>query len=55
MGNLLTACDQQGPAEQTGETVDEAVQDTQNKVADVVESASDKLEEAGDKIQESTQ
>lgn len=41
---LLTACEQDGPAERAGEKIDNAV-----------ESAGDKLEQAGDKIQEKTQ
>jgi len=40
---VLAACEQDGPAEQAGEKIDNAV-----------ESAGDKLEQAGDKIQDAT-
>lgn len=42
MGFVLTGCDQDGPAEQAGEKIDNAV-----------EKAGDKIEEAGDQIQDS--
>ncbi|MCB1800788.1 MAG: hypothetical protein KDI82_03775 [Gammaproteobacteria bacterium] len=40
---LLSACEQEGPAERAGEKIDNAI-----------ESAGDKIEQAGDKIQEKT-
>lgn len=40
---LLSACEQDGPAERAGEKIDNAI-----------ESAGDKIEQAGDKIQEKT-
>lgn len=42
MAFVLTGCDQDGPAEQAGEKIDNAV-----------EKAGDKIEEAGDKVQDS--
>ena len=40
----MSACEKEGPAEKTGEKIDEAV-----------EEAGDKLEKAGDKIEEKTE
>ena len=40
----LPACEKEGPAEQAGEKIDQAV-----------ESAGEKLEEAGDELREKTQ
>lgn len=45
---LLAGCDQQGPAEQAGETIDNAAQQT----GDAVNNAADN---AGDAIQDHTQ
>lgn len=50
-----TGCEQQGTAEKAGEKVDQALQESQNKVETAVEGAGEKLEAAGDKLQEKTQ
>ena len=41
---ILGACEQQGPAERTGEKIDEAV-----------EEAGEAMEKAGDKVKEATE
>lgn len=41
---VLTACEEEGPAEKAGEAIDEAV-----------DTVGDKMEEAGDKIEKSTE
>ncbi|EEF78506.1 hypothetical protein [Methylophaga thiooxydans] len=41
---LLSACDQQGPAEEMGENIDESVEET----GDAIEDAADEAEDAMD-------
>ncbi|HET8808516.1 MAG TPA: hypothetical protein VFM76_09060 [Methylophaga sp.] len=41
---MVSACDEQGPAEEAGEQLDESI-----------EESADALEEAGDEIEESTE
>lgn len=43
-GAFLTACDNQGPAEEAGENIDDAVEDT----GDAMEDAGDDAEDAVD-------
>lgn len=56
---VLQACEQEGPAEKTGEKVDKMMEDTQkslkeagDKMGDMVEQGGEKLEETGEKMQE---
>lgn len=53
------ACEQEGPAEKTGEKVDNMMEDAQEsleeageKVGDMVEQGGEKIEDAGEKMQE---
>lgn len=53
------ACEQEGPAEKTGEKVDNMMEDTQKslekageKVADMVEKGGEEIEDAGEKMKE---
>ena len=50
----LAGCEKEGPAEQAGEQIDEAVETMQDKADDAGDKAMDKLEEAGDEIEEAT-
>lgn len=43
-GAFLTACDNQGPAEEAGENIDDAVED-----------AGDSMEDAGDEVEEAVE
>lgn len=43
-GGLLAGCDNQGPAEETGEAIDDAVDDA----GDAMEDAGDEIEDAAD-------
>ncbi len=50
----LSSCpDQEGPAERTGEKIDEAVEDAGKKMEEAGEEAGEAMEEAGDKIEDS--
>jgi F0F1-type ATP synthase membrane subunit b/b' len=52
----LSACERdKGPAEQAGEQVDKAMQETREHVGEAVEKAGEKVEEAGDQLREKTQ
>jgi hyperosmotically inducible protein len=48
----LSGCEQEGPAEQAGENIDEAVEEVQEEAQDAGEQAMDKVEEATDKLEE---
>ena len=50
----LAGCEKEGPAEQAGEQIDEAVDTMQDKADDAGDMAMDKMEKAGDKIEEAT-
>ncbi|MGD2117986.1 MAG: hypothetical protein PVG66_06490 [Chromatiales bacterium] len=52
----LVACDNMddGPAENAGEKIDEAVEQTSDSVSDAVEETGEKIEEAGDAIEDKT-
>jgi hypothetical protein len=50
----LPGCEQEGPAEQAGENIDEAVEEMQEKARDASDQAMDKVEEATDKLEEKT-
>jgi predicted small lipoprotein YifL len=51
---LLTACEKEGPAEQAGKNIDQAVEQIQEKADDAGDKAADTLEQAGDKIEDAT-
>lgn len=44
----------QGPAEQAGEKIDQAVEETRQQVEKATEEAGEKLEEAGDRVRQET-
>ena len=48
VGLILVACDNDGPAENLGERVDDAVSDTQDRL----ENAADEAREAADEIED---
>jgi hypothetical protein len=51
----LAGCgDDEGPAEKTGEKIDEAVEQAGEKVEEATDEMGGKMEEAGDEVQEST-
>jgi hypothetical protein len=51
---LVAGCESEGPAEQAGERVDEAVESASEALEEAGEQMEDKLEEAGDKVEEKT-
>jgi hypothetical protein len=51
---FISACDREGPAEQAGEQVDEAVQAAGEKIEQAQESAAETAESAGDKVESAT-
>ena len=51
---LLTACEKEGPAEQAGENIDQAVEQIQEKADAAGDKAMGTVEQAGDKIEEAT-
>ena len=48
VGLILVACDNDGPAENLGEQVDDAISDTQDRL----ENAADEAREAADEIED---
>ncbi|MFO7912245.1 MAG: hypothetical protein R6V15_08805 [Desulfotignum sp.] len=44
-------CEQEGPAEKTGEKIDEAAEQVGEKAEELQEETGEKLEEAGEKMQ----
>ena len=50
----LAGCEKEGPAEQAGEQIDEAVDTMQDSAEDTGDMAMEKMEQAGDKIEEAT-
>lgn len=51
---LVTGCENEGPAEQAGEEIDEAVESANDRLEDASDQMKDQLEGAGDKIEEKT-
>jgi len=47
----LVACEEQGPAEQTGEAVDQ----TMEKAGDMVEEGAEKVEEGAEEVEKSAE
>lgn len=50
----LSACQEKGPAEKAGESIDNAVENMGDKIEDATDDAGGKLEEAGDAIEDKT-
>ncbi|GJL81277.1 MAG: hypothetical protein DHS20C01_09110 [marine bacterium B5-7] len=50
----LAACEQEGPAENAGEKIDEATENVKDAVEDAVNKVGDTVEDVGDKIEEQT-
>jgi hypothetical protein len=50
----LNGCPEEGPAERTGEKIDEAVEDAGEKMEETGEKAGEAMEEAGDKAEDAT-
>jgi outer membrane lipoprotein-sorting protein len=48
----LASCEQQGPAEEAGENVDEAVNEMQDRYDEASDAAGDAAEEVGDDLSE---
>ena len=51
---ILGGCEKEGPAEQAGENIDEAVEEMQENAKDAKDKAMEKMEQAGDRIEEAT-
>lgn len=51
----LAACEQEGPAEQAGEAIDEAVEDAGDKMEDAGDPIEDKTEEMKEAAEKATQ
>ncbi len=48
MAALLVGCDQEGPAERAGESIDEAVEDVGNSIEDACEDIKDGVDAEDD-------
>jgi len=48
----FTACEDQGPAEEAGEQIDEAAETTTEKVEEAGEEVQEAVEEGGEKLEE---
>lgn len=53
-GAMLTGCEEQGPAEEAGEEIDEAVEDAGDEIDEAAEEAGDAVEDAADEIEDET-
>ena len=51
---MLGGCEKEGPAEQAGENIDEAVEEMQEQAEDAGDTAMETMEQAGDKIESAT-
>jgi hyperosmotically inducible periplasmic protein len=51
LGIGAIGCEQEGPAEKTGEKIDEAAEQAGEKAEELKEETGEKLEEAGEKMQ----
>ncbi len=55
LGSVLAGCsDDEGPAEQTGAAIDDAVEQADEQLEEAGQSAGDAVEEAGDEIEQAT-
>lgn len=53
-GAALSGCEEQGPAEEAGEEIDEVVEDAGDEIDEAAEEAGDAVEEAADEVEEET-
>ncbi len=51
LGIGTIGCEKEGPAERTGEKIDEAAEQIGEKAEELTEKTGEKLEEAGEKMQ----
>lgn len=51
----FAACEKEGPAERTGENIDEAVEEMREKMEEGAEEAREKFKDAGDRMKEATE
>lgn len=49
---FISACEQEGPAEKTGEKVDQAVEETQETMEEAGEETQEAAEQAGESVEE---
>ena len=55
LGGILAGCsDEQGPAEQTGAAIDDAVEQAGEQLDQAGQAAGDAIEQAGDEIEQAT-
>lgn len=52
---LLAGCEDQGPAEEAGENVDEAVEEAGDMMEEAGENVEDTVEDAGDEMEEAAE
>ncbi|EKV30479.1 hypothetical protein C882_4438 [Caenispirillum salinarum AK4] len=52
---VLAACEDEGPAEQLGENIDESVEESGEAMEDAAENMGEQMEETGDTMQEQAQ
>lgn len=50
----LAGCEKEGPAEQAGKNIDDAVEEMQESAEDTGDKVMDKMEQAGDRIEDAT-
>ncbi len=48
----IASCEQEGPMEEAGETIDQATEQTMDKAAKAAEQAGDKVEKATDRAED---
>lgn len=51
---LIAGCEDEGPAEQAGEEIDEAAEEAQDTAEDAADSAGDAIEEGADEAEDAT-
>lgn len=51
----LAACEEEGPAEQAGESVDEAMDETGENVDEAMDEAGESVEEMGENVEEAAE
>ncbi len=49
---FISACDRQGPAEEAGENIDDAVEDARDAMEDAYDATRDRVEDAGDRMRD---
>jgi len=47
---VMVGCEEQGPAERTGERIDESFEDAERSVGESLEEAGDEIEDASDEL-----